>query len=40
MSTREPRPTRTPTSAAPRKPGTYYEDPQGHPLPTATPISR
>ncbi len=39
-STRAPKPTRTPTSAAPQKPGTYYEDPQGRPIPTATPISR
>src|SRR5438874_7535576 len=39
-STRPPRPTPTPTAAAPRKPGTYYEDPQGNPIPTATPISR
>jgi hypothetical protein len=40
MATRAPRATRTPTAAAKQKPGTYYEDAEGRPLPTATPASR
>lgn len=39
-SPRAPRPTLTPTRAVSQKPGTYYEDPQGRPLPTATPTFR
>ena len=40
MATRVPRPTRTPTARAAGKPGTYYEDEEGRPLPTPTPASR
>jgi hypothetical protein len=40
MATRVPRPTRTPTAGAAQKPGTYYEDEEGRPLPTRTPASR
>jgi hypothetical protein len=36
-STRVPRPTLTPTAGAAQKPGTYYEDEEGRPLPTRTP---
>jgi len=39
MATSIPRPTRTPTAGTPRKPGTYYEDEEGRPLPTPTPAS-
>ncbi|HEY3171466.1 MAG TPA: hypothetical protein VGK86_02720 [Thermoanaerobaculia bacterium] len=39
-STRTPRPTATPTRAVSQKPGTYYEDEQGRPIPTATPTFR
>jgi hypothetical protein len=37
MATRVPRPTRTPTRGPTRKPGVYYEDAEGRPLPTPTP---
>jgi len=40
MAMRVPRPTRTPTARAAGKPGTYYEDEEGRPLPTPTPASR
>jgi hypothetical protein len=38
-STRVPRPTQTPRAGAAPKPGTYYEDEEGRPLPTPTPAS-
>jgi hypothetical protein len=38
-STRVPRPTQTPKAGAAAKPGTYYEDDEGRPLPTRTPAS-
>ncbi|HEV8232448.1 MAG TPA: hypothetical protein VGQ75_08870 [Thermoanaerobaculia bacterium] len=37
VATRAPRPTRTPTPGPSRKPGVYYEDAEGRPLPTPTP---
>ncbi|HEU5250542.1 MAG TPA: hypothetical protein VFW15_11200 [Thermoanaerobaculia bacterium] len=36
-SPRSTRPRRTPTPAATQKPGVYYEDEEGRPLPTPTP---
>jgi hypothetical protein len=36
-SPRSTRPPRTPTPVATLKPGVYYEDEEGRPLPTATP---
>ena len=38
-SRREPRPTQTARAGAAPKPGTYYEDVVGRPLPTPTPVS-
>jgi hypothetical protein len=38
-STRIPRPTQTPKAGAAPKPGTYYEDEEGRPIPTPTPAS-
>ena len=38
-STRIPRPTQTPRAGPAPKPGSYYEDEEGRPLPTATPGS-
>jgi len=38
-SRRDQRPTQTPRAGAAPKPGTYYEDEEGRPLPTPTPAS-
>ena len=38
-SRREPRPTQTPRAGAAPKPGTYYEDEEGRPIPTPTPAT-
>ncbi len=38
-SRREVRDTPTPKPGSAQKPGTYYEDEQGRPLPTPTPVS-
>jgi len=38
-SRRDQRPTQTPKAGAAPKPGTYYEDEEGRPLPTPTPAS-
>jgi hypothetical protein len=38
-SRRDQRPTQTPRAGAAPKPGTYYEDEEGRPIPTPTPAS-